>query len=125
MFVPSISSRTISTLVFVAVVLLITATTYHLGLADDLLESVPWTQPDSYGRPPPPPASGSPANFDGESGVQEGSNSTSSIPTPVGSKVVGLVFYGRRELVRVLDCYLKVRPVSAHVAQAPTAELTC
>jgi hypothetical protein len=27
---------------------------------------------------------------------------------PDGLKVIGLVFYGRKEFVEVLDCYLKV-----------------
>ncbi len=110
MYALSSSWRVICTLVFVVVVLLITATTYHLGLADELLNSAPWVQPDGYGRPPP-------LNFDGQtspgeadhSGVQDGANSTTVVPTPVDLKIVGLVFYGRRELVRVLDCYLKVR----------------
>ena len=32
-----------------------------------------------------------------------------SIPTtPAKLEVIGLVFYGRREFVHVLDCYLKV-----------------
>ena len=32
-----------------------------------------------------------------------------SVPTtPTEAEVIGLVFYGRREFVRVLDCYLKV-----------------
>jgi len=31
------------------------------------------------------------------------------VTVPAGVKVIGLVFFGRRELVQVLDCYLKVR----------------
>lgn len=114
MFVPSVSSRTICTLVVVAVLLLITATTYHLGLADDLLESAPWTRPDDFRPPPPPPPP--PQYLDGDhSGSQHNSGSNLNnfqgpVSTlPLGTKVIGLVFYGRRELVRVLDCYLKVR----------------
>jgi hypothetical protein len=37
-------------------------------------------------------------------------------PTPIAStrevRIVGLVFFGRRDLVRVLDCYLKVNTTS-------------
>lgn len=30
------------------------------------------------------------------------------VTVPSGVKIIGLVFYGRRELVEILDCYLKV-----------------
>ena len=32
---------------------------------------------------------------------------------PSGMKVIGLVFYGRRRFVSILDCYLKVRDPGA------------
>jgi hypothetical protein len=35
------------------------------------------------------------------------------VTVPSGVKIVGLVFFGRRELVKILDCYLKVRPSPA------------
>jgi hypothetical protein len=35
---------------------------------------------------------------------------TIDVTIPAGTKVIGLVFFGRRELVHVLDCYLKVWP---------------
>lgn len=116
MFVPSISSRTICTVVFVAALILISATTYHLGLADDLLESVPvpWPRPDGGGAHHGPGPNLT--NFQGP-----------AVPTSpqVDAKVVGLVFYGRRELVRVLDCYLKVRLHLRPNAKLPRAELAC
>lgn len=36
---------------------------------------------------------------------------------PQDFPIVGLVFYGRRSRVEILDCYLKVRPIP----QSPTA----
>ncbi len=47
---------------------------------------------------------------------------------PPGVRVIGLVFYGRRELVKVLDCYLKVplSPSFLPLSPAPsTQQLTC
>jgi hypothetical protein len=38
---------------------------------------------------------------------------------PPEVKIIGLVFFGRRELVRILDCYLKVSPPSPSPPQNP------
>jgi hypothetical protein len=53
---------------------------------------------------PPGQATGKPLGFPSTHAVD--------VTIPAGIKVIGLVFFGRRELVQVLDCYLKVRPSS-------------
>ena len=37
---------------------------------------------------------------------------TTSFTPPAGTKIHGLVFYGRWDRVQILDCYLKVPPPS-------------
>ncbi|KAE9983893.1 hypothetical protein EG327_005314 [Venturia inaequalis] len=68
-----------------------------------------------FGRPPPPPPphGGPPTHYPGSqhgSGLHVGEPSSSELRNwkkPAGMKIIGLVFYGRREFVEVLDCYLK------------------
>lgn len=79
----SYSPRFICSLVAVVAVLAIGTATYHIGLAGDVLTMALWAQ------------------FDDQT---QGSNSKA----PGDPKVVALVFYGRREQVSILDCYLKV-----------------
>lgn len=74
---------------------------------------------DRPSRPPPPPPP--PALEDGSwrpagegkgtaVGKPEPANAASAVDLtiPAKMKIIALVFYGRWELVRILDCYLKV-----------------
>jgi hypothetical protein len=46
-----------------------------------------------------------------------------SLDAPHDVKVIGLVFFGRREMVKILDCYLKVLlPSSYYLQYANNAE---
>lgn len=79
-----------------------------------------WSSQSSHsgilGRPHRPPHGGppeSPIHFPGSqhgSGSHIGEPSSSELRNwkkPQGMKIIGLVFYGRRQFVEVLDCYLQ------------------
>jgi hypothetical protein len=59
---------------------------------------LPSKPPLGYIHPPPPPLD-----------LQAGYNTyKGDFRKPPGVKIVGLVFYGRREFVEILNCYLQV-----------------
>jgi hypothetical protein len=56
--------------------------------------------PLSFVHPPAPPPLDASAGYNAYTG---------DFRKPPGLKIVGLVFYGRREFVEILNCYLQVR----------------
>jgi hypothetical protein len=61
---------------------------------------LPSKPPLSYVHPPAPPPLDLSAGYNAYNG---------DFRKPPGLKIVGLVFYGRREFVEILNCYLQVR----------------
>ena len=62
-------------------------------------------------KPPPPPLSRHGPGSTTGSGSHIGEPDNQALRAwkkPDGLKVIGLVFYGRKEFVEILDCYLKV-----------------
>lgn len=97
--------RSTYTLLFVIVLCGVLWTGYFLGTDRDRLGFRQLGEsPFAHHPPPPGQATGKPLGFP--------STHAADVPIPAGVKVIGLVFFGRRELVQVLDCYLKVRPSS-------------
>ena len=100
-----LQQRSTYTLLFVVVLCGILWTGYFLGTDRDVFAPFRQLRPPSnrpsgpsrvMGKPPP----GFPYSH------------AIDLAIPAGTKIIGLVFFGRRELVHVLDCYLKVRPPS-------------
>jgi hypothetical protein len=107
MHLAGLQQRSTYTLLFVIVLCGILWTSYFLGTDRDV--SSPFRQ---LGHPsfrhylsPPGPDKGKPPGFPYMHAV--------GVTIPAGTKIIGLVFFGRRELVHVLDCYLKVPPPPA------------
>jgi hypothetical protein len=102
------SYRMICSLIFVTVVLMIMGATFHMGLAGDILQLAPWSQNENPHAPatttaqPSMPAEGT-SGGDGKHLDHTGAKDVAGLP-----KIIGLVFYGRKEVVSILDCYLKV-----------------
>jgi hypothetical protein len=97
--------RSTYTLLFVIVLCGVLWTGYFLGTDRDRLGFRQLGE-SSFAHHPSPPgqATGKPLGFP--------YTRAADVTIPAGVKVIGLVFFGRRELVQVLDCYLKVRPSS-------------
>jgi hypothetical protein len=106
------SYRMICSLIFVTVVLMIMGATFHMGLAGDILQLSPWSQneephapttPAPAAPPAQPPAPAEETNGGDDKHLEHvGATNGTGLP-----KVIGLVFYGRKEVVSILDCYLK------------------
>jgi hypothetical protein len=61
---------------------------------------LPSKPPLAYIHPPAPPPLDAQAGYNAYNG---------DFRKPPGLKIVGLVFYGRKEFVEILNCYLQVR----------------
>jgi hypothetical protein len=72
----------------------ILASAYYLSTADYHVSVLPGLRLPSLG--------GAPAQCDGNN------RDVADVDIPPGVRVVAIVFFGRREYVKVLDCYLKV-----------------
>jgi len=105
MHVSGIQLRSIYTFLFVIVLCGILWTGYFIGTDHDVfaplrpLPSFGSDKEDHYSSPPSQEI-GQPAGFPFGHAVD--------VTVPSGVKIIGLVFFGRRELVKILDCYLKV-----------------
>jgi hypothetical protein len=97
--------RSTYTLLFVIVLCVVLWTGYFLG-TDRYRPGLRQLGGPSFAHYPSPPgqATGKSLTFP--------NTRAADVTIPAGVKVIGLVFFGRRELVQVLDCYLKVRPSS-------------
>jgi hypothetical protein len=105
MHLSGIQLRSTYTFLFIAVLCGILWTGYFIGTDRDVF--APFRPLPSFGggkedHYPPPPSQeiGKPAGFPFGHAVD--------VTVPSGVKIIGLVFFGRRELVKILDCYLKV-----------------
>jgi hypothetical protein len=110
----SLPLRLIWLSLLVVLIFAIVLTTYLTGTGRVVLETVrlglPFHEDESWPPPFPPPEE-KPGVFQDEenpNGFQEGPEVV-ALTVPPGVRVIGLVFYGRRALVEVLDCYLKVQ----------------
>lgn len=97
--------RSTYTFLFVIVLCGILWTGYFIGTDRDVFapfRPLPSFGDGKEGYYPPPPTQeiGKPAGFPFGHAVD--------VTVPSGVKIIGLVFFGRRELVKILDCYLKV-----------------
>jgi len=94
--------RSTYTLLFVVVLCGILWTGYFLGTEHHDVGISQLRRPSSSHHPSRPvQGTGIPPGFPYTHAID--------VTVPAGVKVIGLVFFGRRELVQVLDCYLKVR----------------
>ncbi|KAN0090214.1 hypothetical protein V8E51_018793 [Hyaloscypha variabilis] len=91
--------RSTYTFVFVIVLCGILWTGYSLGTEHHDFGLGPLRRPSTHHRSRPVEKTVQPPGFPYTHAVD--------VTVPAGVKVIGLVFFGRRELVQVLDCYLK------------------
>ena len=56
--------------------------------------------------------------------VADPASHSNSFKKPTGFKIIGLVFYGRKQTVSILDCYLKVLPPISVNRRFATLQLT-
>jgi hypothetical protein len=105
--------RSTYTFVFVIVLCGILWTGYSLGTEHHDFGLGPLRRPSTHHRSRPVEKTGQPPGFPYTHAVD--------VTVPAGVKVIGLVFFGRRELVQVLDCYLKVQSFFSLILTA----LTC
>ena len=109
----SLPLRLIWLSLLVVLIFSIVLTTYLTGTGRVVLETVrlglPFHEDDSWPPPFPPPEEkpGVLQDEENPNGFQEGPEVV-ALTVPLGVRIIGLVFYGRRALIEILDCYLKV-----------------
>lgn len=101
MHLSGLQLRSTYTLLFVVVLCGILWTGYFIGTDRDVFAPFKSLPSAVGGQHAQPGVVGKPPGFPYTHVVD--------VTVPHGVKIIGLVFFGRRELVKILDCYLKVR----------------